>query len=236
MKTLPHDAALPNRTQRRKARTAQAIIEAAEQQFLEHGYAPTTLEAIAEAADVAVGSIYFHFAGKDDLYLAVMERAVAQLDAYETAALAPELTPRERLIALGDAYLRFALDHPRAFRLMAFAQEDMSGVAGPAAERRARIDAQVEMLIARLTGIVSQMVGVGQTPAIDAPRAARFLWGAWNGVIALHLFSHTPVEGEIAAVLAEGRRLLTAGFDALVGGATPNTSPSADGEESVFRG
>ncbi len=217
MTTLPPDAALPNRAQRRKARTAQAIIEAAEQQFLEHGYGPTTLEAIADAADVAVGSIYSHFAGKDDLYLAVMERAVAELDAYETAALAPDLAPRDRLIALGDAYLRFALDHPRAFRLMAFAQEDMSAVAGPAAERRARIDAQVEFLIARLTDIVAHMVG-GQPSTIDAPRAARFLWGAWNGVIALHLFSNNLPDGEIAAVLAEGRRLLTAGFDALVGG------------------
>jgi AcrR family transcriptional regulator len=101
------------RGQRRKARTVQAILEAAERQFLERGYGAATLEAIAEDADVAVGSIYFHFAGKDDLYLAVTERAIEQLTAYEDNALAGATTPRARLIALGDAYLRFALDHSR---------------------------------------------------------------------------------------------------------------------------
>jgi TetR/AcrR family transcriptional regulator len=78
------------------------------------------------------------------------------------------------------------------------------------------------VLIARLTGIVTEMIGAGHAARVDAPRTARFLWGAWNGVIALHLFSTNLPQGEIAAVLAEGRRLLMAGVDALVG--VPRTS------------
>jgi TetR/AcrR family transcriptional regulator len=207
------------RGQRRKARTVQAILEAAERQFLERGYGAATLEAIAEDADVAVGSIYFHFAGKDDLYLAVTERAIEQLTAYEDNALAGATTPRARLIALGDAYLRFALDHPRAFRLLAFPYAEIQGRDGAAAARQARIEARASFLITRLTGIVQEVIDAGARHDIDAARAARFMWGAWNGVIALHLF-HDRLrlsDAEIAAVIAEGRRLLIAGFDALLG-------------------
>ncbi len=207
------------RGQRRKARTVQAILEAAERQFLEHGYGATTLEAIAGAADVAVGSIYFHFAGKDDLYLAVTERAIEQLTAYEDTALAEAATPRERLIALGDAYLRFALDQPRAFRLLAFPYAEIQGKDDAAAARQARIEARANFLITRLTGIVQGVIDAGRRHDIDAGRAARFMWGAWNGVIALHLF-HDRLrlsDAEIAAVITEGRRILIAGFDAILG-------------------
>jgi TetR/AcrR family transcriptional regulator len=212
---IDHDAAPPNRAQRRKARTAQAIIEAAEQQFLLQGFGHTTLEAIAEAADVAVGSIYFHFAGKDDLYLAVMERAIIQLDDYETAALSPTQTPREQLISLGDAYLRFALDHPRAFRLLASMHEKMSMANGATDARMARIAAHSDKLINRLTDLVRNVIG--HHSPIDAPRAARYMWGSWNGVISLYMFSNTLPLDELDAVLAEGRQLLTAGIEALVG-------------------
>ena len=47
-----------SRTERRKARTAGAILEAAERLFLGRGYNATTMEDLSEAADVAVGSIY----------------------------------------------------------------------------------------------------------------------------------------------------------------------------------
>jgi TetR/AcrR family transcriptional regulator len=219
MQTKGAAGAEPTRGQRRKARTVQAILEAAERQFLERGYAPTTLEAIADEADVAVGSIYFHFAGKDDLFLAVVERAIEQLTAYEDAALIPELPPREQLMALGDGYLRFALKHPRAFHLLAFPHGEIQAKEGAAGERQARIDARADFLITRLTGIVQRVIDSGARHAIDAERAARFMWGAWNGVILLHLF---PVrlrlgDAEIVAVIAEGRRILNAGFDALLG-------------------
>jgi TetR/AcrR family transcriptional regulator len=206
------------RGQRRKARTVQAILAAAERQFLERGYAATTLEMIAADADVAVGSIYFHFAGKDDLYLAVTERAIEQLRTYQDAAIQHATDARSRLMALGDGYLRFALEHPRAFRLLTFPLAEARALEGAADERRLRIEAQVTYLIARLTALVQDVIALGVHPTIDAARAARFMWGAWNGVITLHLFNEglRLPDDEITAIIAEGRRILMAGFDALL--------------------
>lgn len=63
--------------------TRQRIVEAALDAFLERGFAATTMAAIAEAADVAVQTVYFVFHTKGDLLQAV----------YEHVVLGPERTP-----------------------------------------------------------------------------------------------------------------------------------------------
>ena len=49
-------------------RTRQAIEEAAYQLFLEQGYSATSMRQIAERAGIALGGIYNHFAGKDEIF------------------------------------------------------------------------------------------------------------------------------------------------------------------------
>ncbi|HXW88471.1 MAG TPA: TetR family transcriptional regulator [Streptosporangiaceae bacterium] len=56
-------------------RTRQRILGAAQRLFRERGYAATSLEQIAEAADVTKGAIYGHFSSKEDLLLSAIEAA-----------------------------------------------------------------------------------------------------------------------------------------------------------------
>jgi AcrR family transcriptional regulator len=57
-------------------RTAQRILDAAERLFAEKGYAGTTLRDVAERAGLRIPSLYNHFASKDSLYAAVLERGI----------------------------------------------------------------------------------------------------------------------------------------------------------------
>ncbi len=54
-----------------------AVLEAAHRLFLEHGYAATTIAAIAEAADVSVDTIYKSFANKAGLVRAIRDHRLA---------------------------------------------------------------------------------------------------------------------------------------------------------------
>lgn len=56
-----------------KERTRQRLLTEALRLFRERGYAATSLEQIAEAAEVTKGAIYGHFASKEDLLLSVIE-------------------------------------------------------------------------------------------------------------------------------------------------------------------
>ena len=53
-------------------RTRQAIEEAAYELFLEQGYSATSMRQIAEQAGIALGGIYNHFKGKDDIFEAII--------------------------------------------------------------------------------------------------------------------------------------------------------------------
>jgi len=49
------------------------LIDAATAEFAESGYAGATLDGIAARAGVTKGGVYFHFAGKEELFFAVLD-------------------------------------------------------------------------------------------------------------------------------------------------------------------
>jgi AcrR family transcriptional regulator len=54
------------------------VLDAARRVFLERGYAGATLEVIAEEAGFSKGVMYSQFASKPDLFLALLERRIAE--------------------------------------------------------------------------------------------------------------------------------------------------------------
>lgn len=57
-----------------KARTHQNLLDAAATVFAERGYGAASVEEIARAARVSVGSVYAHFQSKQKLFVALMDR------------------------------------------------------------------------------------------------------------------------------------------------------------------
>jgi AcrR family transcriptional regulator len=78
--------------------------------FLDRGFHAATLEEIADAAGYSKGAVYSNFAGKDDLFLAVLEERYAErAKAYEEVFLgATELEQTFRAIArlMTDSFAR----------------------------------------------------------------------------------------------------------------------------------
>ena len=84
-----------------KARTRERVLAEAQRLFRERGYAATSLEQIAEAADVTKGAIYGHFSSKEDLLLSAIEAAPTP----DYGAVLNDLSRplRERLAEFGRA-------------------------------------------------------------------------------------------------------------------------------------
>jgi AcrR family transcriptional regulator len=75
------------------------LLDAARTVFLERGYAGATLEAIADEAGFSKGVVYSQFAGKADLFLALLDRRIADRAA-ENARLVAEHSGVDALRAL----------------------------------------------------------------------------------------------------------------------------------------
>ncbi len=182
LETAPTAAAA--RTGRRRARTRTAILDAAEVVFGREGYEGARIEEIAERADVSVGSIYSHFDGKRGLYLQLVDRALGLFTEYMERSEDPSLSPLQRVLAGGDAYLRFHLDHPGAFHFLAYRSPGAQPLSGDD-ETEARIRDRVGLLLRRFAGQIDNAIAAGEARPVDSLRLTHYLWGAWNGVIAL---------------------------------------------------
>lgn len=69
----PEDAAA------RAARKRAQIQRAAVGQFLQHGYAGTSIDDLAAAARISKQTLYKHFSGKEELFLAIINDTVGQV-------------------------------------------------------------------------------------------------------------------------------------------------------------
>jgi AcrR family transcriptional regulator len=96
--------------------TRQALLDAACMLFGEHGYAATSIDGVAHAANVTKGAFYHHFNGKQELFAAVYERV--KREASERAATAfLEPDPWKDLCAGCHAMLDAHLD-PHVRRIL----------------------------------------------------------------------------------------------------------------------
>lgn len=121
---------MARRTKEDAMATRDAILDAAEQLFVEQGVARTTLQHIATAAGVTRGAIYWHFEDKAALFNAMMERAklplesvMEQIDKAGGADPAAEL--RESLLAV----MRMTVENPKMRRVFEIATLKLEHVA-----------------------------------------------------------------------------------------------------------
>ena len=81
----------------RRARTRQALLDAAAELFAERGVEGASVDAIAEAADRTSGALYDHFGSKDGLLFALLEGWVDDVAAVTGAELTTATTLEERV-------------------------------------------------------------------------------------------------------------------------------------------
>jgi AcrR family transcriptional regulator len=70
----------PTRRWARTDATQQRILDAATEAFSKRGFSATTMADIVDLSGASIGSIYHHFGGKKELFLAIYERLSADVE------------------------------------------------------------------------------------------------------------------------------------------------------------
>jgi AcrR family transcriptional regulator len=101
--------------------TQQRILDAATEVFAARGFTATTMADIVDHSGASIGSIYHHFGGKKELFLAIFDRLVADIDRHiDAAADSPvELNARLALEANARAFLNAMWANRRAAMVLA---------------------------------------------------------------------------------------------------------------------
>ena len=100
-------------------RTQQAILAAGEEEFAGKGLAGARVDAIAEQAGANKRMLYYYFGSKEDLYVAVLERAYSEMRQAENQLNLTELEPLDAIRKLVEFKFDYYLEHPRIIRLLA---------------------------------------------------------------------------------------------------------------------
>lgn len=105
------------RRERERLDTRERILAAAREMFATEGYEAVTMRAIAERIEYTPTALYHHFPSKQALVSELCQSDFMQLAKFFQSKQAPT-DPVERLYAVGDAYLSFAMEHPSQYRFM----------------------------------------------------------------------------------------------------------------------
>ncbi|WP_306118887.1 MULTISPECIES: TetR/AcrR family transcriptional regulator [unclassified Roseitalea] len=104
--------------QRDAVATRRRILDAAEGEFAEKGLGGTRIAAIAERAGCNKALIYHYFAGKDELFAAVLERTYHRIRSAEQALDLEHLPPETAMRRLVEFSFDYVQRNPSFIKLL----------------------------------------------------------------------------------------------------------------------
>lgn len=188
--------------------TRRAILDAALELFIAHGYGPVSIRNIAARVEYSPGAIYGYFTSKDEIFYALAEEGLRDLGARELAD-APSADPIDDVGAAAWRLYEFSKEQPQYFALV-FLDRGVPRVSKEY-ERFAFISEMRSRAIAR----VERCIAEGLFPKTTyAEVALRLLWSPIVGIAALRLSQRMPEEVDIDSLVRDAIATTIAGIRA----------------------
>lgn len=204
----------------RTSSTETAILEAARDLLAEGGIDALSMRAVAARVGVSATAIYNYFENKQALVDNVISIGFARFDKYLREAVAdrPEGSA-ERLQALGEAYIRFALENREYFRVL-FAMhselprdiEELPEGSGYSLFRQSVIDA----------------MKAGSIRKTDPDLVVLYLWTLVHGLVTLLLGCQPDARCRHSGEELDAHSLFTRFGDLVFLGLRPQQMPEAE--------
>ncbi|NDJ52456.1 MAG: helix-turn-helix transcriptional regulator [Chloroflexi bacterium] len=182
----------PSRRERRAAQRQEQILSAAAQVFTELGYSGASIKDIAQAADVADGTIYNYFANKEALLLALFDQLVEaeQFEARVARAQQAELSGMmanyfgDHLERVRENYTLFRAVIPEILATPDLRQRYFESFVAPVLQRTERalgaLQAQGELV-----------------DSVDASAVARLVYAQFFGLLCLRIMGDPSVQPNV---------------------------------------
>lgn len=186
------------RIERERQEKRTRILDAARELFLERGVEAVTLREVAQKIEYSTTAIYVQFADKAALVEAMVNEDFAKF-ASGLEAVAKIADPVDRLGALQDAYIDFALKMPRHYQLLFLT---------PAQPHHSKLEATSPAGIEGyrvLRETVDECIRTDRfrEGLTDADAVAQVIWGTVHGLVSLLIVQghHAPFHWRTPAVL-----------------------------------
>lgn len=177
--------------------------------YLDEGLEGFSMRRLARRVGVTAPALYRHFAGKEEVLLAVVVEAYGTLMQYLHPALGGP-TPEDRFLRAGEGYLDFALEHPRYYEIL-YSYKKFLGLEALPEEIRALVQGLNQFWLDR----VRECMDAGLLQRDDPEVVGRTFWALSHGILSIYLRGMLRVdEAGIREAFRESMRHLMDGVGA----------------------
>jgi AcrR family transcriptional regulator len=177
------------RKRRERRARRQTILEAAASIFAKHGLDSATIEMVAHAAEVAVGTIYLYFSSRDDLFLQLTADRIEELTARYETIQSSGLEPLAELRTMARAYIDYLNNSRELFLIhqsVGFARIRKRLKRKSEIEHYNRVLSLGHQAFDQWEAAVGKVYELGLIPSVmDLATTASVMWASLNGAFLL---------------------------------------------------
>ena len=159
----------PTRRSRAVAAKRQAILAAALEFFSQFGIHGTSLDQVAERADVSKTNLLYYFPSKEALYIAVL-KDILDVWLAPLRAMRDDLQPLDAISEYVRMKLEVSRDHPQASRL--FCLEMLQG----APLLKGELEGDLKALVEEKSAVIEGWIAQGRLAPVEPHHLIFMLW------------------------------------------------------------
>jgi AcrR family transcriptional regulator len=156
-------------------------LDAARQLLFKKGLALTSVNQIARTAELSIGTVYFYFENKEDIFAALQAEGLEILHQEVLRACQAAATAAEKLHEIAGAYYEFSEVHKNYFDVIHYFLSATDVVFSPAVKQQ--IDRHGQKILQVVEAVIAEGVAAGTFRPIPARRYALLFWGMIHGLI-----------------------------------------------------
>lgn len=152
-----------------RERNSQQIIQAAEDEFVLHGFKGTSMQSIADRAGLPKANLHYYFKNKANLYQALLENILERWTELLTD-MTPESDPSEVLSLFVRNKLKMSFDQPNPSKI--FAMEIIQG----APHIKQYLSEDLRSWVKEKARVIESWIEQGKIAQIDPTQLIFMIW------------------------------------------------------------
>jgi len=185
---------LKERRQREKQARRNQILDAARTLLFDKGLQATSINQIAKQAELGVGTIYFYYKSKEEIFADLQEEGLEILFARILKTANQNLPPDEKLRRIGRQYIRFSKENRNYYDIINYF------LASPEIFFAPNLKSKVDRHGSQIIGLIVEIINAGKRTGLFRSRNPRrdavTFWGTLHGLIQFKKLKDTVLAGD----------------------------------------
>ncbi len=186
---------LKERREREKEERRALILNAARTLLFEKGINATSVSQIARIAEIGVGTIYFYYKSKEEIFADLQAEGLELLYARIRRHCGKEVSPAEKLRLTAETYVRFSETSRDYFDIINYFLSSPDILL--TRNLKQDVDQHGRRIITLIVEMIEEGISRGEFKAADPQKHAIMFWGTLHGLLQLKKLQET-VLGDIS--------------------------------------